>query len=189
MPLGALAVAALEQAARVGITMPMMGRHAAGRSEARVLESSLRRQIVDIIREEPGIAIGGLLEKLPVGWGTVYHHLSKLERGGVVRCVTSGRRRLLYLVEQGAAGQDPHQRSLLGGHTTRTIASIVAEGQGMSIEAIVEQSHETPRVVYYHLKRLIEAGLVQSESATRYRGLMASDRLRELLAEQKSRTP
>ncbi len=187
MPLGGLAAVAMDQLARIGLTMPMMGRHGAGRSEARVLESALRRQIVDIIRQEPGIAIGGLLEKLPVGWGTVYHHLSKLERGGIVRCVTSGRRRLLYLVEQGAAGQDPHQRSLLGGHTARTIATIVAEGQGMSIEAIVERSHETPRVVYYHLKRLIEAGLIQSESATRYRGLVASDRLRELLAEARQR--
>lgn len=187
MPLMTLLGQALERLALASSSVPLLGRHAESGSSERVLESALRRQIVDIVRENPGLAIGDLLARLPVGWGTVYHHLSKLERCGIVRGVTSGRRRLLYLVEHGATGPDPEQRSLIAGRTAREIATIIASGSGMSIEQVVEASSASPRVVYYHLKRLLEAGLIQSDSATRYRGLVATSRLKEMLDELRRR--
>lgn len=154
-----------------------------GTRTVRVLDSSVRREMLELIRSHPGMTVRELLEEMQVGWGTLYHHLTVLERSELVRCVVSGRRRLLYLTEQGPVPKDTKERSVLAGSTARKLGEVIAANEGLGIEAIVQQSGVSPRVAYYHIKRLLEAGLVKSDSSTRYRGLVATDHLRRLLSE------
>src|SRR5687767_757500 len=94
------------------VAVPLVGR-LAGQEQERLLQSALRRQIVEMVRDNPGIPIGELMKRLPVGWGTLYHHLIKLERSGLLRAAVSGRRRLLYPGDAGPLGNDPDARSIL----------------------------------------------------------------------------
>lgn len=185
MALGALLQSILGAAVTgplVLVAIPLVGR-LAGQEQERLLQSALRRQIVELVRENPGIPIGELMKRLPVGWGTLYHHLIKLERSGLLRAAVSGRRRLLYPGDAGPLGNDPDARSILRGRTAQRLARAIVARPGRSVADIVDEMAESPRVIYYHLKRMLDAGLVTSSSETRYCSLTPTPRLVSMLAE------
>jgi predicted transcriptional regulator len=185
MALGALLQSILGAAVTgslVLVAIPLVGR-LAGQEQERLLQSALRRQIVELVRENPGIPIGELRKRLPVGWGTLYHHLIKLERSGLLRAAVSGRRRLLYPGDAGPLGNDPDARSILRGRTAQRLARAIVARPGRSVADIVDEMAESPRVIYYHLKRMLDAGLVTSSSETRYCSLTPTPRLVSMLAE------
>lgn len=168
------------------VGIPLVGR-LAGQEQERLLQSALRRQIVELVRENPGIPIGELMKRLPVGWGTLYHHLIKLERSGLLRAAVSGRRRLLYPGDAGPLGNDPDARSILRGRTAQRLARAIVANPGRSVAEIVDEMAESPRVIYYHVKRMLDAGLVSSSSETRYCSLTPTPRLVSMLQEMESR--
>lgn len=55
-----------------------------------------RRRILDILRHEPGIAVGELAERFRVGRIAVMHHLRQLEDAALVVSRKEGRVRRLY---------------------------------------------------------------------------------------------
>lgn len=55
-----------------------------------------RRRILDILRHEPGIAVGELAERFSVGRIAVMHHLRQLEDAALVVSLKQGRVRQLY---------------------------------------------------------------------------------------------
>ncbi|MFZ8854791.1 MAG: winged helix-turn-helix transcriptional regulator [Thermofilaceae archaeon] len=61
------------------------------------LSNPIRRRIVLILMENPGISIRQLARELGVGAGTLSGHLLILQRLGLVREERNGRRVLLYL--------------------------------------------------------------------------------------------
>lgn len=160
--------------------IPLAVRLRGPREEPNVLESPLRQQIVRIVHEQPGIPLGVLLQRVPVGWGTLYHHIHKLSSAGLIQARTAGRRRLLY-----PPGEDPLAAagdSIIRGATARRIAKAILDAPDSSIPQLAERLGESHRVVYYHVKRLLEAGLVTSTSRTRHKDLVASPRLAKLLS-------
>jgi DNA-binding transcriptional ArsR family regulator len=55
-----------------------------------------RRRILDILRLEPGIAVGVLADRFDIGRVAVMHHLRQLEDAGLVISLKEGRVRQLY---------------------------------------------------------------------------------------------
>jgi DNA-binding transcriptional ArsR family regulator len=55
-----------------------------------------RRRILDILRHEPGITVGGVADHFDVGRVAVMHHLRLLEDSGLVVSVKEGRIRQLF---------------------------------------------------------------------------------------------
>src|SRR5688572_4537122 len=52
--------------------------------DGELLEHPLRQQIFQVIQAHPGIHASGLAREVGVGWGTITHHLEKLEKGSLV---------------------------------------------------------------------------------------------------------
>lgn len=60
------------------------------------LASEIRRRMLDIVKERPGIAVGALAIEFDVSRIAVMKHLRVLEQSGLVLSEKSGRTRRLY---------------------------------------------------------------------------------------------
>ncbi len=56
----------------------------------------VRRRILDLLRHEPGLAVGALAEHFTIGRIAVMHHLRQLEEAGLVLSLKEGRVRQLF---------------------------------------------------------------------------------------------
>ena len=146
------------------------------------LASPLRRRILDLVEARPGSPVTDLARRLSIHPVTLHYHLRRLEESDLVRSQLAGRRRVVFPVSA-YVDENAEDRALLLEPTARRIALAILHRPNITITDLVEELHETPRVVYYHVKRLRDAGLVVGASATHYRGLEAAPRLALLLSE------
>lgn len=144
-------------------------------------DSPQRLLIMELVKAKPGQPVGELLSQLPLGWGTLYHHLLKLARSGAIQIKTSGRRRLVYPAHYPNAEATAAAEGLLLGKTARRLAHALVESRRSSVAELAVLTGESPRVVYYHCRRLIEAGLVESAATNGRRDLAPTARLVSLL--------
>lgn len=146
--------------------------------------AALRERILRAIEREPGASPTRLVEELGIGWSTLYHHVNALEAQGRVRASSAGRHTFLY--PAGMAG-DPRlsvQRSVLAGGRARLVAAEAARVPGHDVGSLAEALGISPRVVYHHVRRLVEAGLLTSSMPRRYRDLAPTEPLRALLRQE-----
>lgn len=139
-------------------------------------------KILQIVQHAPGLPIGEIIHRSGLGAGTVYYHLHRLEEKGVIKTAAAGRRRLVFpavLAEN--RDRDALALSILRGRTCYAVAAAIRNRPNVSILDIILQLRQSPRAVYYHVKRLREAGLLKSSSATRYRNLSPGPDLSRLL--------
>lgn len=168
----------------------LIGRLAARRGAERVFDSPQRQQILKLVEENPGIPLSELMERTQSGWGTLYHHLAKLSQAGLVQTRLAGRRRLVYATTGGTtATQDAEARSILCGQTARRIAISIRNRPNRSVLDLSEELGDSPRAVYYHVRRLLNAGLISSASATRHFDLSPTPLLEQILAREEMADP
>lgn len=161
---------------------PAPSRKATPAAQKRVLDDPLRKRIYKAIEKAPGLPLSHLLTRLDVGWSTLYRELETLEGAGLIRSKKKGRHCLVFPAHEDLAGRGAlTQTILLQGATAREIASRIARKPGQDMETLAEHLDLSPRVVYYHLRRLLEGKLIKSSSTTRYRDLAPTPALTELL--------
>lgn len=135
------------------------------------------------IRAQSGAPVGRIIERSQLAAGTAYYHLARLEQEGQIRTIVAGRRRLVFLASDVALLQmDVQSLSLLSGATARTIAQALADHAPMSIIRLIAVVRESPRSVYYHVKRFKSAGLIETSAPRRYGDLTPTPKLRLLLS-------
>lgn len=149
------------------------------RVDSKVLESPERLRILQIVYERPGISVTELAGCLAMTWGQMSYHLARLERADLLHAVKAGRHRLVFPDQEPI--ETPEDRALVLEKTARALALLILDNPQVTVTDLVRLSGETPRVVYYHVKRLLDAGLVASSSGIHHRGLVASARLAQLL--------
>lgn len=149
------------------------------RVQSKVLESPERMKILHIVFERPGVSVTELADRLAMSWGQINYHLGRLEDAGLLHTTKAGRHRLVF--PHGESPETPEDRALVLEKTARSLALLIVENPRLSVTDLVARSGETPRVVYYHVKKLLDSGLVTSSSGIHHRGLVASPRLVHLL--------
>lgn len=149
------------------------------------LTSRQRRMLLDLISSRPGSSVTELMVHVPFQWGSMSYHLRRLQEAGLVHVVddpSDGRRKRIYPVMAGAAGlPDPPPRAPGVKGLSLEIARTIVSRPGLSFTELGAAVETSPRNVHYHLKRLIEHGLVTSSSSHRYRDLRPTPRLVALL--------
>ena len=141
-----------------------------------------REEILRLVREKPGISMSALTDAAQVHWGTIQFHVLRLEHQGLVRTLRVGRRRLVF-PEEVLTGGLGEEDAMLQEETCRRVASTILLHPGRGVGDLVDLTDLTPRTVYYHVKRLRDAGLVQTSQPGLYRGLTPAPRLYALLLE------
>lgn len=147
-----------------------------------LLQSPARARILLAVHERPGISIGALSKRLSMNVVTLHYHVERLREGGYVRAERAGRRRLVFSASAPAYAS-PEERAMLLERTARRIALAVVHRRYRSVLELVEDLGESPRVVYYHLKRLREAGLVTGPDGAHGHGIGPTAKLLALLGE------
>lgn len=153
---------------------PLLARTPEPRTPEGALRSEVRQRIVHIVETERGVPLSVLRQRIGLGWGALYHQLRRLEESGLVTILQVGRRR--FVVRAAARGADPvlAARAQLQGATARRIAELVASGAARNVSDIEAATGLSPRTIRYHLRALLDAGLVTSISRSRHYGLRAT---------------
>lgn len=121
--------------------------------------------------------MGTVRSRLGIPWATLHHHVAALRAAGELRVALCGRRALLFHAERAASAAEIAARAMVQGDTARAIAAHVVSRPGHSIAEMSVALGRTERVVYYHVRRLIDAGLLQSSAPTRLHNLTPSPML------------
>lgn len=150
-------------------------------SAAAIQESERRRRILHLVRSNPGIGLTELRRRTETGWGVLAHHLKVLERAELVHRVKVERR--VRIFPRGTAfGPSPEAVVALQVEAARKVSRAILARPGIGMSEVLRSIDESPRVVYHHVKRLLEKGLLASSSRTRHLDLRVTPLLAEALA-------
>lgn len=147
-------------------------------------ESEVRRKILLMLEEHPAIPLAEIRERVPVGWGTVWYHIQKLAKADLIRIIPSGKRKIVVRVNSAPTAVEVRALAVLRGSTARKISRYIQRNPESSVSAISEALGLSTRVAYYHVKVLLEVGLLSSSSPTRHFGLRATPLLDVLFQEK-----
>lgn len=124
------------------------------------------------------------MARLEIGSGTAQYHIRRLEDAGRVHTIVIGRRRLVFPGPlKSLLDEHAHAHALLRGSSAHAIARAVIENPACSVLHLIALTGESPRSVYYHLKRLRDAGLIGSGSQRRYLQVVPTPLLLQLAAQ------
>lgn len=145
-----------------------------------VLASPVRLRILIIIQDKPGITLREIATRIQLSWATTKYHVLRLETAGHVRTVAIGGRRVC-LPREGDGPLVVAGRALLAEPSARRIAAFLAAHPGAGVGRVIEETGFSQRVVYHHVKRLVDHGLARPEPGYGYRRLHPTPALYEAL--------
>lgn len=126
-----------------------------------LLDHPVRSEILDALRDRPGIHRAALADELGLAEGTVRHHLGKLVQGGLV--TASDAHGFVCYFPRGEV--DLSMRRALPALTSvsaRRVLHALMEAPGRSNKELAEATGLSPSTVHHHVQRLREAGLVEA---------------------------
>jgi len=135
-----------------------------------LLDHPRRKKIHETVKEAPGLNWSQLQRETGLSVGALMFHLRRLESDDVVlrKPSTNDNEVLFFTQEDEELWRDPRTRVRFGNESTRRIAEIVADDEGLSAKDIAEELDVTPAAVRYHLQKLEDKELVQRRRDGRY---------------------
>lgn len=152
--------------------------------EREAARAAVRDRILRAIERDPGASPTTIVQALDIGWSTLYHHVKTLEAQGAIRVASAGRHTFFYPAGMVGDVRLSVQRSVLLGGRARLVAEEAARAPGHDVGSLSETLGISPRVVYHHVRRLVEAGLLASSMPKRYRDLVPTQELLALLRQE-----
>lgn len=153
-----------------------------------LLNHPVRRELMRIISQDPGVNISDLHGRFDLGWGSLLYHLQRLEGQGLVMSHRWGRSRRYFLNQRGLELRAPGIRALKAANA-RVLAEHIVAQPGSTQEQLAQTLNLSKSVVSKYAKRLSEANLVQREVGRNCLRLFPTMELRELLHTAQPITP
>ena len=124
-----------------------------------ILEDANRQSIYRLIQAEPGISTKDVADRLGLAWGTVTHHLGKLEKRRFVVSKKYGKYRRFFA--NGHGGTDmKDQVAVLRLDRTGDVAALIQQQPGLTQKAVSAALGVSSSTILWHVKRLESAQLV-----------------------------
>lgn len=146
-----------------------------------LLEQPLRRRLVRVITDRPGIHASELAREVEEAWGTVQYHLSLLRKADIVSSVEAGRERRFF-----PAGIDESKARLLSLlHQGRRpdITRFIHEHPGARQVDICQALDVSRKTFRASVRPLVEEGLVHEQRGLHANRYFAGEGLEPALAE------
>lgn len=128
-------------------------------SRDELLENSTRRELLEAIREDPGVHLAELIEGAGVGNGATRHHLKKLEEADLVRAIKHG-----GYVRYFPAGEytetEARQRAALRSGSNREVYEAYRQQPGQSIRQLARRLDMSSSGVHRAIRMLREVDLI-----------------------------
>lgn len=126
------------------------------------LDLDSRREIYQVVADNPGIHFRDVLGRLEYAQGTVQYHLRDLVEADLIEEDDDGKFTRYY-----PAGEfDEVDRAVIGAlrreYARRIVAHLVTDGP-LSTSQIADRLDRSPSTVSWHLSKLADAGLVEGQ--------------------------
>lgn len=125
-----------------------------------LLEHPVRNQIFSMIQENPGIHASHLAREVGVGWGTVSHHLDKLQKGQMVTTRKVNNQNCYFEQGGSVSRAEMEVASAVKGDTAGRIASFVHAHPMTSQKVLAEALGISPALASFHAKKLVNLGVL-----------------------------
>lgn len=158
--------------------MPAIARHPQdlriiGNTETDRRFSVRAEQLREIVRQASALRLVEAKRRLGSGWSATYRAIAELEQASVVKTDRRGKVVLILSSEEGAQEVDASARrsATLRSGKARAIFDYVRSAPGAGIQEIIRALEMQPRIVYYHVRHQVDAGVLVSSRAGRYSSL------------------
>jgi len=147
----------------------------------RLLEHGVRAALYEAVRTRPGTHASELARGMDVSWGTLLHHLDKLEAAALVTSTHAGGRKC-YFLPGATATEDRPILTALQGRTARRLTEYFQAHPGAAQSDAARELGLSPAIVSWHLQRLAAAGVVERARSGRANTVTVGPRAAALLA-------
>jgi predicted transcriptional regulator len=127
----------------------------------RQVEDSRRQQILVFIQANPGVHLRKIKRELNLAMGVIQYHLYKLEREGDIVSLRRGLYKRFY-PNLGLGVEEQEILSVLSQETERDLLLYLIRKRQTSQKELSEFAHISASSTNWHMKRLVEAGLVEA---------------------------
>jgi len=158
-----------------------------GEAPANLLDQPLRRRLLGLIEQQPGIHASELARASGEPWGTVQYHLTLLHKGQVVTAIESGRERRFFPTEV-----DPARArllALLGQGRRPEIASFIRDHPGARQVDICQAVDVSRKTFRSSIVPLVAEGLVHERRGLQNNRYFPQDGLLSLLPAEPAAAP
>ncbi len=194
---GAAAAAGLAVAAKTGL-LARLAAWAAGSlglslfsriNKDEALAHPARQNLIDLASATPGIDMRTCQDRLGVAWGTLVHHVQRLEDTGHLVSARHGNYRRLFVAgTKEAAARDAWMA--VEGDTPKDLARAVLRCPGATQQDLRDETGVSASVASKLIKRFANAGLVEVKRVARHCHVEATPRLAMVLGNELSgKTP
>ncbi len=126
-----------------------------------ILDDPNRAAIFTAIKGEPGVSTKDIADRLGLAWGTVTHHLAKLERRRFVVSKKYGKYRRYFVNGHAQGSPDKDAVAVLKVARTAEVAEFIRGHPGVNQKLVGERLGLSASTVLWHVKRLMSANLVE----------------------------
>ncbi|RLF51202.1 MAG: transcriptional regulator [Thermoplasmata archaeon] len=122
-----------------------------------------RKKIYDLISKSPGLHKREIARELNMSLSTIDYHLHYLEKRAIVVAKMDGKYKRYFIAEKTEA-EDKRIMPLLRQETPRRIIIFLLQNPKAIHKEICKHVKKAPSTVSFHLKKLIEAGILEEIS-------------------------
>lgn len=133
-----------------------------------LLDNDTRRGIYEEIKEDPGVNLRAIADRLDLAWGTLLHHLRKLEDNHMITSKRYGKYRRFFLNGSTYTKEEQARLAALSTPSTARVAEYILENPGANQSEIGDAIGVTPSTILFHVRRLKDVDLVEEEREGRY---------------------
>lgn len=144
-----------------------------------LLDQPMRRRLVDLIANRPGIHASELCREAGEPWGTVQYHLSLLHKGELVRAVEAGRERRFFPtgIEPGRA----RLLALMNQGRRPEVAQYIREHPGVRQVDVCDALDVSRKTFRNSVQPLVAENLIQEKRGLQNNRYFPLDGLGELI--------
>lgn len=127
-----------------------------------VLDHKGRRELYELIRDNPGISLSTLRDKTKMNAGTVRYHIELLVHHGMVACRFHRGSRHYYIRNEDYGRMESILLTYLSNENDRTILKLLSGDDVLSHHDLIAAIGTTSPSISWHMKRLVADGIVES---------------------------
>jgi DNA-binding transcriptional ArsR family regulator len=125
-----------------------------------IVELKTRHLIYQIISKYPGMHLRGIIKKSKLSEGTVRYHLQYLKRKGLIKNDCDENYIRFYIRDQ-IGNKDKELMGVLRKEIPKFIILSLLFNMAVSRAKLSKDLEKSPKVIEYHLKTLVDAGLIK----------------------------
>lgn len=125
-----------------------------------MLDNKARNNVYEHVRANPGAHPSGIASALHLGWGTVVYHLARLEETQLVTCKAAHHRKCYFVVGSDMNSDARSAVAAMAHEKAKLIVQTIRNAPGITQKNMAEKVGMSQALASWHVKRLVESGVV-----------------------------